>query len=84
LAAWIWGLVKVLVGLRLAEGAQQPLAPGGLVLADDGVVELGLVDRDGKVVAGLEGQRAAELVGLHPGHVDCHRSLIAAATTAGR
>jgi hypothetical protein len=34
------------------------------------VVELGLVDRDGQVVTGLEGQRAAQLVGLHPGQVD--------------
>jgi hypothetical protein len=49
---------------------QQALAAGGLVLTDHRVVELGLVDRDGQVVAGLEGQRAAQLVGLHPGHVD--------------
>jgi hypothetical protein len=34
------------------------------------VVELGLVDRDGQVVTGLEGQQAAQLVGLHPGQVD--------------
>jgi hypothetical protein len=49
---------------------QQPLAAGGLVLADHGVVELGLVDRDGQVVAGLEGERAAQLARLHPGQVD--------------
>ena len=35
---------------------QQPLAAGGLVLADHRVVKLGLVDRYGQVVAGLEGQ----------------------------
>ena len=34
------------------------------------MVELGLVDRDGQVVTGLEGQQAAQLVGLHPGQVD--------------
>jgi hypothetical protein len=38
--------------------------------ADHRIVELGLVNRDRQVVAGLEGQRAAQLVGLHPGHVD--------------
>jgi hypothetical protein len=49
---------------------QQALATGPLVLADDGVVGLGLVDRDGQVIAGREAGRAAQLAGLHPGQVD--------------
>jgi hypothetical protein len=43
---------------------------GRLVLAQHGVVELGLCDRDGQELLGLVGDRAAKLLRLHPGQVD--------------
>jgi hypothetical protein len=41
-----------------------------VLLVDHAEVQLGLVDRDRQVVAGLIGDRAAQLLRLHPGKID--------------
>ena len=61
------------------EDPQHPLPALGLELGQHVEVELDALDRDGQVILGLEGERAAELVRWHPGkvHLADHHPLVA-------